>query len=93
MLHIVLSLKYIDLTTNAISRGRIFLRISSVCGVMVSIVAFQAIDPGSTPGGRKFINLTQFSCFDFFLMVNHPQYVDIHIIATFKILTDFNEVS
>ena len=27
---------------------------SSVGGVMVSIVAFQAIDPGSTPGQRSF---------------------------------------
>ena len=28
----------------------------SVAGVMVSIVAFQAVDPGSIPGPRIFLN-------------------------------------
>ena len=31
-------------------------RVSSVAGVMVSIVAFQAVDPGSIPGPRIFLN-------------------------------------
>jgi hypothetical protein len=30
-------------------------RIPSVAGVMVSIVAFQAVDPGSIPGPRIFL--------------------------------------
>ena len=36
--------------------------IDSVAGVMVSIVAFQAVDPGSIPGRRSFF----FCCFVFF---------------------------
>ena len=31
--------------------------VSRVGGVMVSIVAFQAVDPGSTPGQRIFFSL------------------------------------
>ena len=34
---------------------------ASVDGVKVSIVAFQAIDPGSTPGRRTFSPRSQFS--------------------------------
>ncbi len=31
-----------------------FFSVCSVAGVMVSIVAFQAVDPGSIPGPRKY---------------------------------------
>ena len=39
------------------------MEIVSTCdgGVMVSIVAFQAVDPGSIPGHRTFIYFCQFS--------------------------------
>ena len=33
-------------------------RITGVAGVMVSIVAFQAVDPGSIPGPRNFLSVS-----------------------------------
>ena len=39
---------------------------ASVGGVMVSIVAFQAVDPGSTPGQRTFLTYMYFPWSYFF---------------------------
>ena len=39
---------------------------ASVGGVTVSIVAFQAIDPGSTPGQRSFFSLLIHFCYIFY---------------------------
>ena len=38
---------------------------AGVGGVMVSIVAFQAVDPGSIPGQRKLLNFYFFSTISF----------------------------
>ena len=40
---------------------------ASVGGVMVSIVAFQAVDPGSTPGHRTFFDVHVFPLELFFI--------------------------
>jgi hypothetical protein len=40
----------------------VYSNIRSVGGVAVSIVAFQAADPGSTPGQRKYIFVSYISC-------------------------------
>ena len=42
------------------------LRMYSVAGVMVSIVAFQAVDPGSIPGRRTFLLFLTTEDADFF---------------------------
>ena len=42
--------------SKAIGKYFCFFNQLSVGGVMVSIVAFQAVDPGSTPGQRTFHN-------------------------------------
>ena len=36
-------------------------RIAGVAGVMVSIVAFQAVDPGSIPGPRSLFDETEWT--------------------------------
>ena len=41
---------------NLFKNGSLEAGISSVGGVMVSIDAFQALDPGSIPGHRKFFS-------------------------------------
>ena len=42
--------------------------IVSVAGVTVSIVAFQAVDPGSIPGRRNFFNFDRYlvGCLSYF---------------------------
>ena len=43
----------------------------SVGGIMVSIAAFQAVDPGSIPGRRNFSQIWKGSCVKFFCSLEH----------------------
>ncbi len=51
---------------------------------MVSIAAFQAVDPGSIPGHRKFFILTYF--------IKYLKYVNVFILLSTPICNKLNDI-